>query len=90
MSIPSWLAYSTLRSLCILHGIEVHNVSRRTLYNWRFSGVDDSLIDHLALRLRVSGFLSADAVSDLYDSCGYSPESFSYACFVKCRAPGLS
>lgn len=87
---PSWLAYYTLRSLCILHGIEVQNVSRRTLHNWRSSGVDDCHIDLLALRLRVCGYLSADAVSDLYLSCGYSPESFSYACYVKCRAPGLS
>lgn len=70
---PSWLAYSTLRSLCILHGVEVQNVSRRTLYNWRSSCVDFDHIDLLALRLFFSGFLSADAIEDIYWSCGYSP-----------------
>lgn len=69
---PSWLAYSTLRSLCILHGIEVQNVSRRTLYNWRTSGVDHDHIDLLNLRLIVGGFLSRDAIADIYRSCGYS------------------
>lgn len=87
---PSWLAYSTLRSLCILHGIEVQNASRRTLYNWRSSGVDHSYIDLLALRLRVLGYLSADAIADLFLSCGYVPDSYSYASHVKCRTPGLS
>lgn len=70
---PSWLAYSTLRSLCILHGVQVQNVSRRTLYNWRASGVDYDHIDLLALRLSVAGFLSGDAIEDIYHSCGYSP-----------------
>lgn len=70
---PSWLAYSTLRSLCILHGIEVQNVSRRTLYNWRRAGVDYDHIDLLRLRLIFRGFLSSDNVDDLFASCGYSP-----------------
>lgn len=70
---PSWLAYSTLRSLCILHGIEVQNVSRRTLYNWRVSGVDHDHIDLLSLRLVVGGFLFRDAIDDIYRSCGYFP-----------------
>jgi hypothetical protein len=90
MTNPSWLVYSTLRMLCILHGIEVQNVSRRTLYNWKSSGVCDSVIDLIALRLRVSGHLSAYGIRDIYLSCGYSPVSFSYASYVKCRAPGLS
>lgn len=68
---PSWFAYSTLRSLCILHGVEVQNVSRRTLYNWRTAGVDFDHIDLLALRLNVKGHLSADAIEDIYCSAGY-------------------
>lgn len=68
----SWLAYSTLRSLCILHGVEVQNVSRRTLYNWRASGVDYDHVDLLALRLSAAGCLSVDAIEDLYRSCGLS------------------
>lgn len=70
---PSWLAYSTLRSLCILHGIEVQNVSRRTLFNWRTSGVHFDHIDLLGLRLAAAGFLSRDAVADIYRSCDYFP-----------------
>lgn len=69
---PSWLVYSTLRSLCILHGIEVQNVSRRTLYNWRCSGVDYDHIDLLSLRLIDRGFLSRDALAGIYSSCDYS------------------
>ena len=68
---PSWLAYSTLRSLCILHCVDVQNVSRRTLYNWRTTGVDFEHIDLLALRLIVKGHLSADAIDDIYCSAGY-------------------
>lgn len=71
MNNPSWLAYSTLRSLCILHGVEVQNVSRRTLYNWRATGVDFDHIDLLALRLIAGGFLTFGAVSDIYRSCDY-------------------
>lgn len=70
---PSWLVYSTLRSLCILHGIEVQNVSRRTLYNWRSSGVDYDHIDLLSLRLIVGGVLSGDAIADIYRSCNFFP-----------------
>lgn len=73
MNHPSWLVYSTLRSLCILHGVEVQNVSRRTLYNWRSSGVDFDHIDLLALRLSARGFLAADSISDIYRSCNYCP-----------------
>jgi len=69
---PSWLVYSTLRSLCILHGIEVQNVSRRTLYNWRNSVVDSDCVDLLRLRIIVQGVLSGDAIDDIYCSCGYS------------------
>lgn len=86
MSNPSWLVYSTLRSLCILHGIEVQNVSRRTLYNWRVSGVDFDHIDLLGLRLAAGGFLTWDAIADIYNSCDFS----SRVNRVKCRAPGLS
>lgn len=68
---PSWLVYSTLRTLCILHGIDVQNVSRRTLYNWSTTGVDFDHIDLLALRLIVKGHLSADAIHDIYSSAGY-------------------
>lgn len=68
---PSWLAYSTLRSLCLLHGIEVQNVSRRTLYNWRCAGVDYDHIDLLAHRLVARGSLTWDSVSDIYRSCDY-------------------
>lgn len=73
MNNPSWLAYSTLRSLCILHGIEVQNVSRRTLFNWRSAGVNFDHIDLLALRLAARGFLTAEAVADIYRSCDYCP-----------------
>lgn len=75
MSNPSWLAYSTLRSLCILHGVEVHNVSRRTLYNWRTSGVYFDYIDLLELRLIDRGHLTAEAAADIYRSCGYYPSA---------------
>lgn len=73
MNNPSWLVYSTLRSLCVLHGIEVQHVSRRTLYNWSNSGVGFDHIDLLGLRLVVAGFLSRDAVADIYRSCDYTP-----------------
>lgn len=69
----SWLAYSTLRSLCILHGIEVQNVSRRTLYNWQHSVVHPDCVDLLRLRLIVSGVLNGSAIDDIYRSCGYVP-----------------
>lgn len=70
---PSWLAYSTLRSLCILHGVEVQNVSRRTLYNWRTTGVDPDHIDLLRLRLIVGGYLWGSDIDDILLSCDFVP-----------------
>lgn len=73
---PSWLAYSTLRTLCIFHGVKVQNVSRRTLYNWRASGVEDDHIDLLMHRLVQGGFYWWTDIEDIFLSCGYSPQPY--------------
>lgn len=68
----SFLFYSTLRSLCELHSIEVQNVSRRTLHNWKSRGVAWDHIDLLCYRLIYSNLFTRDALSDIALSCGFS------------------
>lgn len=91
MKPSSWNFYNTLRGLCYLHGLPVHDVSPRTLYNWSVQGVSYDHIDLLCYRLIFPGYLSSESVFDIALSCGVDPAFFtSLSDLVQCRAPGSS
>lgn len=68
---PSYLVYASLRQICLIYSLPVHSVSSRTLYNWRFAGVDSDCIELLFYRLFLAGRITFDAFQDLCLSSGY-------------------
>lgn len=71
MSVPSFDFYRTLRFMCLLNGIPVHDVSRSTFHYWKSRGVADVYIESLALRLYVGAPFSLDALADIASAAGY-------------------
>lgn len=72
MPVASFAMYRILRSMCLIHGIPDHGVSRSTLHSWKSRGVPDALIESLSLRLVAGSALSFEAIHDLALGVGYS------------------